>query len=97
MFEYFRNINLLRLMCSKKKGKPLNFVCVCVCVSLCVFLCVSLVMCLCGSLCVSLSLSLCVSLCVSVSAINLCLFKYIAFVLRILLVPVLVLNWACVS
>ena len=47
-----------------------------------------------SSLYVCVSLWLCVSLCVClhvcVSAINICLFKYNAFVLRILLVPVLV-------
>ena len=72
-------------LCSKRKGNHLKqfFVGVCVCVPLCVFL----YMCLCISVCV------CVSLCVSqsVSAINLCHFKYNAFDIRILLVPVLVL------
>ena len=50
------------------------------------------------SMCLGVTVCLCVSLCVSVcqvslsvSAINVCLFKYNAFVLRILLVPVLVL------
>ena len=97
---------------SKKKGKPLKqlFVCVyvcvclcaplgvslwvCVCVSVCVFVCASL--CGCVSLCISacfcvfLCVSLCICMSLCVSAFNLCLFKYQAFVLRILLVPVLV-------
>ena len=48
---------------------------------------------LCASVCVCLCISLCASLCVSkcVSAINICVFKYNAFVSCILLVPVLVL------
>ena len=58
--------------------------------SLCV--CVSLWVCLC--VCVFLCLSVCVFLCpsVCVSAMNLCVFKYNAFVLRILLVAVLVFE-----
>ena len=89
-------------VCSKRRGKPLKLLslCVCVCVILCVSMCVRLGVCIsvCVSVrvsvcfCVSVFLSLCVSMCVSkcVSAINLCVFKYNVFVLRILLVPVLV-------
>ena len=90
-------------LCSKRKGKPLMqlFVWICVCVSLFLFvplcMCLSLCVCACLSmyLCVSLFVSLrvsmcvflCVSLCIFVSELS--IFKYNAFVLRILLVPVL--------
>ena len=55
---------------------------------MCLYVCVSLFVC--DSLCVSLCLCVCLSVYMSVSAINLCVFKYNTFVLRILLVPVLV-------
>ena len=91
----------LKQVCSKRKGKPLQRLLICV--SLCVCLCVYVSLCLCLSVCVFVSLcdSVCVSFCVClslcfsvylcVSAVNICLFKYYAFVLRILLVPVLVI------
>ena len=64
-------------VCSKRKGNPLKqpFVCVFVCVFLSVSVCVYL----------------CICVSQIVSAINFCVFKYNAFVIRILLVPVLVL------
>ena len=97
MFECFRNNNLFMIdVCSKRKGKPLKHLFVCVFVCVCAYVCVSLFVCvfLCLSLCVSLCVSLSVSLCVSVSlGVFLCLnYQYNEFVLRIKLVPVLVLE-----
>ena len=65
-------------VCSKRKGKLLKYLFVhfSKCKSVCV----------CLFVCASLLVSVCVS------AINLCVNKYDAFVLRILLVPVLVLT-----
>ena len=82
MFECVRNNNLLWFMCVDKGRVHLWSSSLYASVCVCVFLCVCLSLCACA----------CVSLCVS--AINLCLFKYNASVLRILLVPVLVLVTA---
>ena len=87
MFECFHDNNLLRFMCVANGrvnlwGRSL-YLSLCVCLSL--FACVSL------SLCLSVCVSVCPPVPLCVSAINFCVYKYNAFVLRILLVPVLVL------